>query len=218
MGGKRVAGALAGVAVVVALAVGAAAAAGMFRSSTHSSAGAPQAAHGDRVGVHAAWHIEVRNPDGRTVAVRRFHNDLTFGQGILSSIMRGSQTFGWWEVALIGASQACSSAGNPAPCVIVPTGREAGITLNHGHTFGGLTTSSLSGGLELSTQAFADRAGAIDTVRTAVFMCPSSVAHDNCDDTTWQQGTSFSGRSITPLNLVAGQQILTTVDITFATA
>jgi hypothetical protein len=209
---------LSGIAVAVAAAgLAVAFAAGAFGTAQRASTGAPQA-KSDRIGVHAAWRIEIRNPNGRVVALRRFHNDLTLGAGVLSSIMRGGQTFGWWEVSLAGASQPCVLNTAAAACVIVPTGHETGPTLTTGHVFGGLTAGGIASGIELKGQAFADRTGAIDTVRTAAFMCPSSIAHDNCDSSNWQQGTSFSGRSITALNVVAGQQVLTTVDITFATA
>ena len=203
----------AALAAAVAIALLAAAAFGAFARGSHESAA------GARIGVHGAWKIVVKNPDGRVVAVRRFHNALTGGAAVSSGLLRGAQAFGWWEVALTstGTSPCTFSSGGAGACVIVPTGHEAGITLFSGHVFGGLSTSSITGGLRLSGQAFADQAGTVDRVTSTVFRCAATVAPSSCDQTNWQSGSSYTATSITPLSLVAGQQILVTVDITFST-
>jgi hypothetical protein len=201
---------------VAALALVAAAAFGAFTHGSHQSAA------GTRIGVHGAWKIVVKNPDGRIVAVRKFHNDL-INAGVPRNVLLGTTVAGWWEVGLTntaGSSNSpCTISGFGANCTLVPTGHAAGgATLFGGHRFDNLTSAASGAALELKGQAFADRAGTIDRVATALFQCPGTIAHSACDDTNWSIGNTFTGTNITPLSVVAGQQILTTVDITFSTA
>jgi hypothetical protein len=203
-------------AVVVLVAIAVAAAFGVFRTTArHSAHGL-----GDAIGVHGAWKIELRNPDGRTVAVRRFHNDLTGGGDIISLLLTSSRAPGFWEVALMNAGDAsqqpCTSSFQPnAMCTMTQPGNSA--IFFGGHVFQNLTAATAGGGVRLQGQAFADHAGTITDVRTAMMVCAASVAPSGCNSANWQLGEGFSARSISALGVVAGQQILTTVTYTFST-
>jgi hypothetical protein len=202
-------------------AVGAAAVLGVLIAfvAVHHGRDTPSA-RGDRIGVHGAWQLEVRNPGGRVVAVRRFHNDLTGGANLLDRLLTAQSDPGFWEVSLLNGSDAslnaCTAAYQTnAPCTMTQPGN--GAIFFGGHVFQNLTVALAGGGVQLKGTAFADHAGTITTVRTALVLCSATVAAASCNSSTWQFGAGFSGRDINALTLTAGQQVMTTVTFTFTT-
>ena len=86
-----------------------------------------------------------------------------------------------------------------------------------GHTFDNLVTSTIAGGLRLRGNAVADNDGQISNVWTYLLHCPPSVAPSDCDETTQNGYSVFTSRILPSIVAVlAGQQVLVTVDLTFS--
>jgi hypothetical protein len=208
-----VAGAIAAAAALaVAAAFGALAA-----RSTHSAAAAAQKnPNAVAIKVHGRWTLQVRQPSGRIVRTYRFHNDLypAFGAGRISQMLLGSSTPGTWQIYLFGApgSMPCSAFGSQTGCSIVKAGW-GGV----GHAFDNLVQSSISGGLRLKGSAIADNDGQITNVWTYLSGCSASVAASDCDQSASSSTTVVTQRALaTTVSVLAGQQVLVTVDLTFS--
>jgi hypothetical protein len=205
--------------VLACAAIVAAAALGAFsRGGTATAAKAAGNANPNAVGVkvHGRWTLQVRTPAGRVVRTYRFHNDLYpgFGAGRLTQMLLGSATPGSWQIYLFGppSSLPCTAFGSASGCSIVMPGW-GGV----GATFDNLTQTSISGGLRLRGNAIADRDGTIGNVWTYLAGCSPNVAPDDCSPANTNSTTVVTQRTLpTPVSVLAGQQVLVTVDLTFS--
>ena len=182
--------------------------------------------------VHGHWIIEVRDPDGTLVSRREFDNALSGGGGrILANILGRENSAGRWRIRLLGstsANQACLDAsGGVASCEIGEPNDPFGDPTNPAfepHLFTNLTLAapgdSTGPGLNkltLTGNATAQRDGVISRVLTGLSLCPSDTAPDSCAvDFTAFFFTFTATVLATPESVVAGQQILATVELTFS--
>jgi hypothetical protein len=166
--------------------------------------------------VHGHWTLQVRQPNGRVVRTYRFHNDLypSFGAGRISQILLGNVTPGSWQIYLFGppGGMPCEQFGSPTGCSIVKSGW-SGV----GHTFDNLAQSAITNGLRLRGSAIADRDGTIGNVWTYVSGCSATVAPNDCTPALSSSTTVVTQRVLaTAVGVLAGQQVLVTVDLTFS--
>ncbi len=176
--------------------------------------------------VHGHWTIEVRNPDGKLVTHREFENSLAQSAGaatLVSPLDRGVVS-GLWLITLDfsqaicpGGSIECALAENPATV--------AGAFKTLTVAVSGAQTPSPH--LILSGSMTAPQNGSVVGVDTWQTQCAATVAPANCLDTnalTVQAPRGgiygvygvFTGTVIPPVNVVAGQSIQVTVDISFS--
>lgn len=191
---------------IAALVVGAAV--GAFSSSAKS--GAPRS---DSVKLHGNWTIQVRNPNGRIVSTTRFHNDLTFGgQDFLAKVFARQVTVGGWMSFLSG--DACSGAPF---CQLVESGDTA--IGPESYVFKNLTVA-VGTGADVNKAVFrgsavADQTGSITAVQLLPRQCaPTAPTSPTCYA---GGGASVTFRTLpTPIAVVPGQQVLTTVKVSFS--
>ncbi|HEY6014743.1 MAG TPA: hypothetical protein VIU37_12075, partial [Candidatus Limnocylindrales bacterium] len=86
-----VVGAAAATAVLVAVAA---------PGGSQTATSAPSANRAEQIRVQGHWKLEVRNPDGRTVLVRRFHNDPANANQAIATILARAYTAGFWWITL----------------------------------------------------------------------------------------------------------------------
>ena len=156
------------------------------------------------VGVQGAWTIDVLNLDGTVAGHREFHNSLTAGEpGIIAGTLNGDYSRTDWILNVRGSNTAlepCMLGSDPGTCwVTVP-----GIFPEESTTvFETLSTQvTPSGALRLAGSMIAGRDGDIRTV------------------SSFMDGAGpFSVHEVSPTQpVVAGQQVLITVEFTFVTA
>lgn len=172
--------------------------------------------------VHGHWTIEVRNADGTVAEVREFENALTGpGGAALSKFMGRANSVGGWTILL--SSNNVSSGpfqidGIEYVGMIVENG---GLNAPSGAGyFPSLTVAAPSIGtnadkLVLSGTATAQFNGSIRSVSTLVHMRPNTEAPSS----TYGGGgnpTLTTTDLGTPVALLAGQQVLVTVVISFS--
>lgn len=206
------------VAAAVALVAVAAAAVAYATSRTAStSAGPGRSVEGIKVEGH--WKLVVKNPDGRIVSVRRFHNDPTNAASAIATILARAYTPSYWWVTLNSTTSspgpACLSSGTPVLCRLIDTNDNGAFTSSP-NSFKTLTTSSsgVQTSITLSGSMTAQRDGEVNQVSTNLSVCDRTVAPATACGTSsfWP----FTGRIIsTPVSLVTGQQLLVTVTLTF---
>lgn len=203
--------------------VGAAAAAAAILAvatpgGTQTAKSAPFANRPEQIHVQGHWKLEVRNPDGRTVLVRRFHNDPANANQAIATILARAYTPGFWWITLgstTGAGPACVSSGTPVFCRLMDANDSGSITTAP-NTFKTLTTSNsnVQNQITLSGSMTAQRNGDVDTVATNLSVCSSTVAPSTACGTF--QFWPFTSRTLgSPVGLVTGQQLLVTVTLSF---
>jgi hypothetical protein len=215
-------------ALVAALAVGIAVAAAVAVASggggDRAAAKPKPAQHGspsakvERVKVEGHWKIEVRNPDGRLVTVRRFHNDPTNANSAIATILARAYTPSYWWITLgsnTGAGPACLSSGTPVFCRLIDA-NDLGAFAASPNSFKTLTTSNsgVQTSITLTGSMNAQRDGDVNTVATNLSVCSNTVAPSTACGTSsfWP----FTQRTLgSPISLVTGQQLLVTVTLTF---
>jgi hypothetical protein len=168
----------------------------------------------DGITVQGDWKIEIKSPNGRTVRVHRFHNEFN-GPGSVARILAHQTATGRYWLTLFnsaGSNNPCGSAGQ-APCFdFEPDDPNAGI----GDWFGSLAVSESSGALVIRSELEATRDGQFDSVRMLLSSCSASTAPSACHPGAY---SNFSFRTLgSPVVLVAGQQVITTVTYTFSPA
>ncbi len=175
--------------------------------------------------VHGHWTIDVRNPDGTLVTHREFENSLVGGGNgdkFLAQLLARQLSQGLWFVILFGVPQVCVQAGAPFDCEIGephslatdPSG------LSPSYQFETLTVNVNGSTLVLSGTAVAYQNGTITQTGTELNPCSTSTAP--ATPCTYPTRTSLNGVIFTgvtlssPLNIVAGQTIAVTVNISFS--
>jgi hypothetical protein len=210
-------------AAVVVLSAGLVAGCGSASSSVGQTAKAARpASNPNAVGVkvHGAWTLEVRDADGRVVRNLQFHNDLTTtGISGLSTLLSQTYTPGYWVIELFGSPNACLRSGVASACDIVEP-RGDGV---NGHATKNLVVTKIPNGsfnfsgIRLKGSAVADQDGSITTVWTMLTGCATTVAVSGCDAPTHNYLSQITSRTLpSVVNVQAGQQVLTTVDLTFS--
>lgn len=204
----------------VALVAAAAAAAAAFALATHSTQSAAKApgSTADGIKVEGHWKITVKNPDGRVVLVRRFHNDPTNAAQAIATILTRFYTPGYWFVQLSSTANdpACVESGNPNTCTLTDPS-DTGSFSSNASTFKTLTTSATccQSTIVLNGSMTAQRAGVVDQVSTNLGVCTRTIAPSTaCGLSSFWP---FTNRVLgAPITLVTGQQLLVTVTLSFS--
>jgi hypothetical protein len=166
------------------------------------------------------WIIEVRNPDGATVATHEFNNALgDEGQRHLHLLLTRGRVQGYWGILLDGDPRPCTYLARlPSPCQIGELPWDA--TEGEGTFFQTLTIEAAGAQLLLSGYAIADRDAEVRWVQTFVTWCASeSTAPSVCAATLAPGAAYFSGTTLqTPISVEEGQAIEVHVTFTFSQA
>lgn len=196
-------------------------------------AGGADAAN-ETVAVHGHWLIEVQNPDGSVADRREFSNALSSGPGagpiFFTDVLRGMAP-GAWSVSLTSGSPplpcgifAGGAAGNIRCVVAEPRSAQSGNPV-----FKTLTFLASAAALVMRGTAVIQFDSTIDQVSTQAFVCPATTTPAACTG-TGLSGATFTLRQVTfaildgvagrpaAVPVVAGQQVLITVTLSFATA
>ncbi len=171
-----------------------------------SMAGAPQP---EGISVVGYWTIEVRNPDGTTAGVYHFHNAYVGSGNRITNFMTRSFTPGLWTIHV--QSNLCEVGGNPVDCVL----HEPESSATAGNCFLNMTITPGSNTFRLSGSFDASYSGSVTRVYCEQGQCSSSTSPDAC--LAYGAGTVFTDTTLgTPVAVTAGQQVLVTVDFSFA--
>jgi len=192
---------------------------GQTQSTAETQASLPSAGGpNEAVQVHGHWTIDVMNPDGTLASHSEFENALAGGEYFLSGILAHKSTVGPWEIQLVNHvltnSPFINQYGHRSQGIV---GETCPSCTSQDNYFLSLTVSKSSlGKLVLKGNATAQADGTIDQVSTWTCTCLPSVAPNDCG---WSNSgsvmDSFTGANITPVDVVAGQQILVQVEISF---
>lgn len=204
----------------VALVAAAAAAAAAFALATHGAQSALKApgSTADGIKVEGHWKITVKNPDGRIVLVRRFHNDPAQANQAIATILARAYTPSYWFVQLTSTANdpACVSSGTPVGCTIIDP-NDNGAFSSSPNSFKTLTTSAsgVQSTIVLGGSMTAQRDGVVDQVSTNLGVCSRTIAPSTaCGLSSFWP---FTNRVLgSPINLVTGQQLLVTVTLSFS--
>jgi hypothetical protein len=146
------------------------------------------------------------------VTTRRFHNDLTgSGQDFLARVLTRQATVGGWLVFLSG--NACSGASF---CLLAESGDSS---ISGSFAFNTLTVAIGTGTdaqkAVFTGSAVADSTGSVTAVQLLPRQCaPTVAASPTCFA---GGGASMTSRTLpTPITVVPGQQVLTTVKVSFS--
>jgi len=149
----------------------------------------------DGINVHGAWTLDIRNPDGTLAKHVEFENALEpDGADYLASLLAGVDTVGVWNLTIVTSPGICGPDELPTGCSI-NTDPEGGLTVE-------VIEDSGADILRLSGEVVAARDGTVFEVKTRqgdpsiAFTHKILALEDQAD-------------------VVAGQQILVKVDITF---
>ena len=172
--------------------------------------GVPQ----EGIKVHGHWTIEVRNADGTVAEVRDFENALDpLGAATLAKVLARNNSVGGWMINLHGNA---FQTGNFAIGKILENG---GLLAPSGEGFFPTLTIAVpdtganAGKLVLSGTAIAQFNGNIGMVSTQSNIRPGTEAPSS----TYGGGSVFTATSLpAPISLLAGQQVLVTVVISFS--
>lgn len=190
-------------------------------AASSPAAGSPQGGlPQEGIKVHGHWTIEVRNADGTIAEVRDFENALmSSGAAGLSNILGRTRSVGGWQITLYG-SPVASGAFQTAPGIyqgiITETGGQYGNS-GPGYfetlTVNVPTTGANADKLVLSGTAIAMNDGNVRTVTTELHALPSN----QVPSPTYGGAYSFTSTTLaSPITLLAGQQLLVTVVISFS--
>jgi hypothetical protein len=167
--------------------------------------------------VEGHWKLTVKNPDGRIVLVRSFHNAPTQANQAIATILARVYSPGYWFIQLNSttANPACVNAGNPTGCSIMDPNDNSALS-SAANSFKTLTTSA-SGyqqTITLNGSMTAQRNGEVDRVSTNLPVCDRTIAPATaCALSAFWPFTEKTLAS--PISLVTGQQLLVTVTLTF---
>ena len=173
--------------------------------------------------VHGHWTIEVRNSDGSLASRQEFDNALqTSGKNVLIQTLGRLRTIGRWQVFL-------ESAGGVDPCLDadgtpVTSCRIAESTdpSTNNFVFKTLTVTvdpppPIPDKLLLSGSANPHRDGSIRRVRVIVETCPTIRSSQDCASNLSNQVWVLTSTTLpSPIEVLAGQQVLATVVISFS--
>jgi len=220
-GGISLAVALAsGTAIVLMLLVGVFSS-GVARTDASSSAATTDGSDsgfGEGIKVHGDWVIEVRNPDGSVAERREFENALTGnGQDFLAGALGRANSPGVWGVGVRSnvASESPCMTPDPVSLCLIREPISSGLDGYPATHFPTLTVSGKTGELRLTLQGNFDAPndGIIRRVQTFnCFSSPVNVDPAACNNIQLITETTLA----TPVNVIAGQQVLVTVRISFS--
>jgi hypothetical protein len=169
-----------------------------------------QAGPSEGIQVHGHWVIEVRERNGTLVTRRAFENALNprFGQQLIADTLAGGLTIGAWTVFLITDS---GTSPCPGGCSITEPGVPSGV----GATSFNLAKGSQDGPFKLVGNVTALSDGVIDRVATSAMRCARSTSPQDCSQRLSLSRPLTEATLASPITVVAGQQILVTVAISF---
>jgi len=170
--------------------------------------------------VHGDWVIEVRNADGSVAERREFQNAL-FGSGkeLLANVLARQHFLGAWGVYTGGNPDPCTFLGAEAECLVHENIGTAYQNFGGSEKFPTLTVTTdpppccTGTTLVLQGNFVASRDGSLSYVYTGVcYTVPANLDPSICNTTKIVTSTTLQS----PVNVVAGQQVLVTVRISFS--
>jgi hypothetical protein len=168
-----------------------------------------QAGPSEGIAVHGHWVIEVRERSGTLVTRRAFENALTpVGPQLIAEILSGWVTVGAWTVLLTTAS------GTP-PCPGGCSITEPNVPAGAGATSYNLAKGTQDGPFKLVGNVTALSNGVIDKVATSAMRCARTTSPQDCSQRLSAFRRLTEATLATPIEVVAGQQVLVTVEISF---
>jgi hypothetical protein len=191
--------------MVVLAAVAVATALGAFRSGSPAAAGSRT----DAIKLHGAWTLQIRER-GRTIRTVRFHNDLSNPAALVKYLSR-QISVGQWSVGI--ANQVCGTPASPEFCWD-DEGGGGGVAQTHNVALTTPSSGPDAGKLVLKASIPMGVDGSITGVNTALRQCDASSAPSK---TCGGGDFALTHRDLaTPVPVVAGQQVLITVRISFS--
>jgi hypothetical protein len=170
---------------------------------------------GEGIQVHGDWVIEVRNADGSVAERREFENALTSqGQILLAGSLAREFHPGVWGVGIRGndpTDSTCETADPISLCLI----REPISSFLDSYPathFTTLTVARQQNPTEVVLQGNYDAPSDGVIVRVQTFNCFGPADPTLCNNIQLITDTTLG----TPVNVVAGQQVLVTVRISFS--
>jgi hypothetical protein len=179
---------------------------------TASAPGSPR----EGIQVHGHWTIEVTNPDGTLAERREFDNALQpDGAQVIAKVLGRENSVGGWQIDVEGEENAFLRNSAPFRGMIVENSSYPSLGTN---VFTTLTVSVPTSGanvrkLVLSGTATAQRNGTINRVQTYVYAQNSSTPPSSSYSSA---SFGFTSASLSPVNLLTGQQVSVTVVISFS--
>lgn len=167
------------------------------------------------IGVTGHWVVEVREPDGTPVTRREFHNAL-LNPGVIPRLLHGLFTAGLMDVHILcSILPGCVVPCPDGPCRIV----EPRLVVSASPSiFKNLTKTNVAGGFQLAGSAVVSSTTTIRRFTTGVSTCGTATTPPDCVAAT-RPREILTGTTLSPgIDVVAGQQVLVTITITFATA
>ena len=181
---------------------------------------APTVSNG--IEVHGHWRIEILDKDGKSISVTEFDNALDNSLALSHMLGMASSTYGSYggfrirlynTVAQPCGSQQCVIAANDTRCNLHP------LDVNSTNMTTLLTeTSADFYSITLSGSVVATQSTTIVFVFTSVKICEDTVLPSNCfnEDMNCIYETFTEAVLPEPPAVLAGQQILVTVEISFS--
>jgi hypothetical protein len=211
---------VAGAAALAAIVLIALAAFGAFGQTSLVAKSSP-AANANAIKVHGRWTIEVKSPAGKRVSIRRFENalNLPYGNAVLAKFLARASSPGAWSIVLNSSNPPCSQDGTPTGASVFCLISESFDTDTQPWIFKTVTVDAPSSGananaLVVRAAINATRDGSVAYVETLVDKCDWN-APAPCSGTSSNQ--PFTSKVLaTPVDVKEGQQILTTVVISFS--
>jgi len=167
--------------------------------------------------VHGDWVIEVRNPDGSVAERREFQNELSAGGGLLTCSLARVCSPGVWGVGLRSnvASDSPCMTPDPVSLCLIREPINSSLSNYPATHFTTLTVAMEQAPPETVLQGNFDAPndGIINRVQTFnCFALPVNADPSLCGSIQLITETTLA----TPVNVVAGQQVLVTVRISFS--
>lgn len=205
-------------------------------SAAFAAAQAPRGGPIEGIKVHGHWEIEVRNPDGSLATRTEFENALLAGNTVISDLMQGFAVPGRWVVRASGVC-GTGSGSVTTTCYMVPAGS---VTTAAPELFETLTVIDLGPNLQLFGSFTAAIDGSISSVGTDMVGCGTATARNTANSPAPSQCLpmlaigqnlvirflssstpntrlqSFTGTTLTPIPVTAGQIVQVRVTISFS--
>jgi len=189
-------------------------------AATEPPAAAPPGGPVEGVKVHGEWTIEVRDPDGTLVSHTEFENSLQGGNAALSLVMGRKKTMGLWRIQMGLGDLPCYSDyyGAYSGCIVT----EPSSTKTGSHYFKNLTVDVPTTGADaykvvLSGNFTVSRNYTLREVFTGTSVCdPTATPNSNCENLDLGSFTGHGFSSSEYIPVLAGQQVLVTVKLSFS--
>lgn len=168
---------------------------------------ADEGALGDGIGVKGSWTIDVRDVDGTLAESVDFTNDLlTSGHLDLARLLVGEASQSQWIVTAAGDPGPCGTGAADVTCAMYETSSSQGN--EDAGRFTTLEVARVDSSVRLSGSFTAARDTALDRVESVLTTCTSEGA---CET------GAFTGTTIAPVDVAAGQIVQVTVELSFGT-